>query len=70
MSKARTLIPKHRGIARKEALGKEDTGGNNNNRREPNRPTGGRESRGGSGGKMTSERQRKEGLTARQIFDS
>lgn len=64
LGKAKTLVPKLRSEARREALGKEDS---NNNNREPTRLTGGREARGGK--IMTPERAKKEGLTTRQIFD-
>ena len=70
MSKAKTLIPKMRIEARKEALGKDDTGGNNrDNNREPNRHTGGRESKGGTK-RMTPERAKSEGLSTKGIFDA
>lgn len=63
MGKARTLIPKLRAQARKEALGKEDT-----KEDDIKRIGGGREHKGGSG-KMSPAIAKEKGLTTRQIFD-
>lgn len=65
MSKARTLIPKLRAEARKEALGKED-----NSKKEPTRFSAGKAGTNHSGKKMSPERAKTEKLTTKQIFDA
>lgn len=66
LGKAKTLIPKLRVEARKEALGKEDV----KEEKERTRLSGGKEVRGDGKGKMNPERVKREGLTTRGILDA
>jgi hypothetical protein len=63
MAKAKSLVPKERALARKEALGKEDK-----EEKEPSRLTGGRQVRGTGKSAMTPERAKAEGLSTVEIL--
>jgi hypothetical protein len=67
IAKAKSLIPKIRSEARKEALGKADN--NSNNKQEPTRFSGGKITN-KSGKGLTKEYVKEKGLTAKQIFDA
>jgi hypothetical protein len=64
LGKTKTLVPKARAEARKEALGKEDI--TNNSDKDVKRPSAGRESRGGK----TFKAEEFKNTTSRAIFDA